>query len=201
MFIKIQIPLYCLLQVCLACCSVSGQTIQYSNKTFGITMDFPWNWQLLTEREINSLRGNGLVDSEETNSDIKEVEDVNSITIISVALNKRYDPDYTIQVLSDKIIEASKDESEYDYLMNGIEYMKLRGLQVTKYTLPEQYSTSRGIPFCTSKLEVVIGGQTHYERNFVIKRPNDFLIISGSFLNVNDDHWMQEVVNSVSFDQ
>lgn len=194
---KIQVALCCLLYCCLFSCSASGQTIKYSNKAFNITLDYPLNWHLLTEQEINALRNQPVTATE--NQDSSAATDSNDITIISIALNKRTDPDYTLQVLSDHIIEASKDKSEYDYLINGIEYMKQQGIRVIRYTLPMQFSTSKGIPFCTSTLEVMVGGLAHYERNFVIKRPNDFLIISATYLDINDGDWMEDVVNSVSF--
>lgn len=177
---------------------VVGQIIVYSNKPFGITLNFPTGWQMLNGQEIELL---GSQTTAEVKLDSETRTYVNDIAIIAIALEKRIDPKYTLQILSEKFTSDSKDKSSEEFLLQGIRYMQQQGIKVTKYTAPALYNTRNDFTFITSKMEIMTDGQIHFEKNYIIKRQNDFLIISGSFLDKNNDSWLEAVVNSISLNQ
>ena len=112
-------------------------------------------------------------------------------------MNNREHPRYSIQVISEKIVKESKDKSSLDFLISGIDYMRQAGVSVPQFTKPLQYQTPEGNTFCTSELQILVDGHTFYQRHFVIKRQEDFLIITGSFPERDDYQWMTDVVDSI----
>lgn len=196
----LQIVIYTLLfSNPLICFHSKGQSLTYSNKAYGIEVNFPAGWDLLTHQETDLLALASMPSIDEFT--LINTPDTNGLSIILVARNNRSDAIYSIQILCDKFINESKDKSAFDYLIYGIEYMRQAGLEIPQFTIPVSYPTKNGINFYTCQLEVIKNGETHYERNFIVKRSKDFIIISGSFRSKNDDGWMQEVVNSISLNE
>lgn len=182
-------------QVSIIALVARGQSIVYSNKPFGITLNFPAGWQVLNSKEIAML-SNFTVSEVNLDSGTRTYED--DIAIIAIALEKRMDPEYTVQVISEKFTEDSKDRSTKEYLLQGIGYMRQQGINVTQFTVPTAFNTRNGFTFFTSKMEILTDVHRHFEKFYIIKRQNDFIIISGSFPEVSNDSWLDDVVNSIS---
>ena len=180
--------------------TVNAQYSTYSYKNFGFDIKFPSDWQVINQPELTHVLSVAMSDADKSDSTM--FESMLDDSIVTFVYNKSaLPPNYSIVIVSEKIVEENKELQSNEYLTYGIQYMLQQGLQIPEYTQPIPYVTPTGIAFYTCQMKMVSDGSTTYKRNFVVRRPNDFLVITGSFPSESDDGWFSKVVDSIVLTQ
>jgi hypothetical protein len=136
--------------------------------------------------------------NQEDKLDSTELEIMSQNSIITFAQNQSDTaPNYSIVVLTEKFVQETAEMQTKDYLITGIRFMLQQGLEIPEFTIPVPYISPKGITFYYCEMKMVINGSTTYKENFVTRRQNDFLIITGSYPTKNDNAWISKVVDSI----